>query len=110
MLLEQLRFQLVDQRFELLETTIDARFDALETRLDARIEGLESRVDALDTKLGTRFDGLANDVSGELAIMRREIQAGFATAEAHTIRWIVGTGVALIGSLSGLGGLVLALH
>ena len=87
-----LRFQLVDQRFETLETTIAAQFDALETKLDARIDRVEV------------------NVAGELAIMRREIQAGFATAEAHTIRWIVGTGVALIGALSGLGGLVLALH
>lgn len=87
-----LRFQLVDQRFEILETTIEARFDALETRLGASIDRVEV------------------NVAGELAIMRREIQAGFATAEAHTIRWIVGTGVALIGALSGLGGLVLALH
>ena len=94
-----LRFQLVDQRFETLETTIAARFDALETRLGARIDGVETRIDRVEV-----------NVAGELAIMRREIQAGFATAEAHTIRWIVGTGVALIGTLSGLGGLVLALH
>ena len=94
-----LRFQLVDQRFETLETTIAAQFDALETKLDARIDRVEARIDRVEV-----------NVAGELAIMRREIQAGFATAEAHTIRWIVGTGVALIGSLSGLGGLVLALH
>ena len=94
-----LRFQLVDQRFETLETTIEARFDALETRLHARIDRVETRIDRVEV-----------NVAGELAIMRREIQAGFATAEAHTIRWIVGTGVALIGALSGLGGLVLALH
>ena len=94
-----LRFQLVDQRFETLETTIAAQFDALETKLDARIDRVEARIDRVEV-----------NVAGELAIMRREIQAGFATAEAHTIRWIVGTGVALIGALSGLGGLVLALH
>lgn len=94
-----LRFQLVDQRFETLETTIAARFDALESRLGARIDRVEARIDRVEV-----------NVAGELAIMRREIQAGFATAEAHTIRWIVGTGVALIGALSGLGGLVLALH
>lgn len=94
-----LRFQLVDQRFETLETTIEARFDALESRLGARIDPVEARIDRVEI-----------NVTGELAIMRREIQAGFATAEAHTIRWIVGTGVALIGALSGLGGLVLALH
>ena len=94
-----LRFQLVDQRFETLETTIEARFDALESRLGARIDRVEARIDRVEV-----------NVAGELAIMRREIQAGFATAEAHTIRWIVGTGVALIGALSGLGGLVLALH
>ncbi len=112
-----LRFQLVDQRFETLETTIEARFDALETRLGARIDRVEARIDrvearfdSLEAGLDAHIDRVEVNVAGELAIMRREIQAGFATAEAHTIRWIVGTGVALIGSLSGLGGLVLALH
>lgn len=90
-----LRFQLVDQRF-----------DALETKIDARIDGLDSRIDGLEAHLDARIDGLER----EFSVVRRELQAGFATAEARAIRWVVGTGVAIIGALSGLGGVLLALR
>jgi hypothetical protein len=102
----ELRFRLVDQRFEALETKLDARIDGLETRLDARIDRLEARIDGLEA----RIDGLETKVEGELAIMVREMHAGFATVEARTIRWVVGTGAAIVGAVSGLGALLLAMH
>jgi hypothetical protein len=108
-----LRFQLVDRRLEALEATLDARMDALGARLDARVDALDARVDALDARvdaLGVRLGLHSDTVAGEFAVMRSEMQSGFATMEARTVRWVVGTGVALLGALSGLAGLVTALH
>jgi hypothetical protein len=127
-----LRFQLVDQRLEALETKLDARIDGLEAGLDARIDGLEAgldaridgleagldaRIDGLETKLDARIDGLEtkldariDGLAGELAVTRRELHADLAAAEARTIRWIVGTGLGIVGALSGIGGLLVVLH
>ena len=82
------------------------RVDSLERDMDLRFRLVDQRLDALETKLDARIDA----VSAEVAVLRREMHAGIAASEARTIRWVVGTGVALLGALSGLGGLVLALH
>ena len=86
------------------------RVDALERDMDLRFQLVDQRFDALETKLTARIDGLETKLTAELAVMHREMQAGFATAEARMIRWVVGTGIALVGVLSGLGGLLVALR
>jgi hypothetical protein len=75
------------------------RVDALERNMELRFQLVDQRFDALETK-----------VEGELALMAREMHAGFATVEARTIRWVVGTGIAIVGALSGLGALLLAIR
>jgi len=68
------------------------RVDALERDMDLRFQLVDQRFDMLEAKVEARID------------------AGFAALEARMVRWFVGTGVARLGALSGLGGLVLALR
>jgi hypothetical protein len=86
------------------------RVDALERDMDLRFQLVDQRFDAMETKLTARIDALDARLGAELSVVRREMQAGFATTEARTIRWVVGTGLAIIGAVSGLGGLLLALR
>lgn len=83
-----LRLQLVDQRIDALEMKLTARVDALDARLEARIDALEGRVEAL----------------------HHDMHAEIARAEVRLVRWIVASGLAMVGTIAGLGGLVLALH
>ncbi len=102
------------QRVDALERDIHVRFDALETKYDARFDAIDARFkavgarfDAIETTIDTRFDAIDMRFDSFAAEMRSELRAGIAEIQANTMRWAVGTIVAMAGVGAAVAGMIL---
>ena len=78
--------KVVHERINALETKVDERINALETKMDERTNALETKMDALETKMDSKINAL-----------EAKVDAKISASETRIVRWVVGTGIGVIG-------------
>jgi len=88
------RFEVVDLKFEALNTKIDSvderlnnKIDAVDKKLSDKIdaveENLSNRIDALDDKLSKRIDSVGENLGSHIDAVAADLKAHRADTEVH---------------------------
>ena len=77
------RFEVVDLKFEALNTKIDAVDKKLSDKIDAVEENLSNRIDALDDKLSKRIDSVGENLGSHIDAVAADLKAHRADTEVH---------------------------
>ena len=77
------RFEVVDLKFEALNTKIDTVDKKLSDKIDAVDEKLSNRIDAVEEKLSNRIDVVEEKLSNSIDAVATDLKAHRADTEVH---------------------------
>jgi flagellar capping protein FliD len=99
--------EVMEGRFEAMESHFESRFEAMESRFESRYEAVDSRFDALESHVESRFEAIDarfEAVDTRFDSMESRFETRFEEIDKRFthMQWTIGLGFTLLAMLMGV--------